>query len=249
MREIALDTETTGLSPDEGDRIVEIGCVELINHTPTGKSLQIYLNPQRPMSEGALRITNLTDAFLQDKPLFEQEVDNFLAFIGDATLIIHNAPFDMGFLNFELEKSGRPTLTNKVIDTLEIARKKYAGARNSLDALCQRFNVDNTGRNYHGALLDSELLAEVYLELIGGRQPGLVFQQDGAAQETAQKAQQAAQEMSRAPRAPRPTALPPRLSAEAHSQHMAFLEQLPTPAKWLNPDTPKSETADEASRD
>ncbi|MGC6475990.1 MAG: DNA polymerase III subunit epsilon [Parvibaculales bacterium] len=249
MREIALDTETTGLKTEDGDRIVEIGCVELINHTPTGKNLQIYLNPQRPMSEGALRITNLTDEFLSDKPLFEHEVDKFLTFVGDAPLIIHNAPFDMGFLNFELEKSGRPALDNEVIDTLVIARKKFPGARNTLDALCQRFNVDNSGREYHGALLDSLLLAEVYLELIGGRQPGLVFQQDGARQDAAQKAQQEAQEMSRQPRAPRPTALPPRLNAEAHSQHMAFLETLPTPAKWLNPDTPKAETAEEVSRD
>ena len=213
MREIAMDTETTGLDPETGDRVVEIGGVELINHTPTGRHFQVYLNPQRPMSEGALKITNITDAFLKDKPLFEDEATSFLEFIGDARLIFHNAPFDMKFLNFELERAGYDPLSfDRVTDTLVMAREKFPGMRNSLDALCQRFGVDNTGREYHGALLDSLLLADVYLELIGGRQPDLVFQADNSSVETNTGA--STKIANHGPRQQRPTPLPKRLSAE-----------------------------------
>ena len=229
MREIAMDTETTGLDPETGDRVVEIGGVELINHAPTGRHFQVYLNPQRPMSEGALKITNITDEFLKDKPLFEDEAVSFLEFIGDARLIFHNAPFDMKFLNYELERAGHAALSfDRVTDTLVMAREKYPGMRNSLDALCQRFGVDNTGREYHGALLDSLLLAEVYLELIGGRQPGLVFQAEDAPAQNDETVV-----ADRGPRRQRPHPLPSRLSADAHLAHMAFLENLPAPAKWL----------------
>ena len=234
MREIAMDTETTGLDPSTGDRVVEIGGVELINHTPTGRHFQVYLNPQRPMSEGAMKITNITDDFLKDKPLFENEAEGFLEFIGDARLIFHNAPFDMKFLNFELERAGfAPLSFDRVTDTLVMAREKFPGMRNSLDALCQRFGVDNTGREYHGALLDSLLLADVYLELIGGRQPDLVFQADDVAGEARDhNGEKVAQHR---PRRQRPQPLASRLSAEAHLAHMAFLEKLPTPSKWLSP--------------
>ena len=170
IREIVLDTETTGLSPQGGDRLVEIGCVELINHIPTGKTFHVYINPQRPMPEEAFRVHGLGDEFLADKPAFRDVADDFLAFIGEATLVIHNAPFDMGFLNHQLEIVGRAKLSNAVIDTVMVARQKHPGARVSLDALCKHYGIDNSRRTLHGALLDSEILAEVYLELIGGKQ-------------------------------------------------------------------------------
>ncbi|MBD3666369.1 MAG: DNA polymerase III subunit epsilon, partial [Kangiella sp.] len=174
MREIVLDTETTGISPDEGHRLVEIGCVELENHMPTGRTFHVYINPERDMPEGAFKVHGLSEEFLSDKPKFAEVADDFVAFIADAPLVIHNAAFDMGFLNAELKRSGRQVLPpSQAVDTLAIARKKFPGAQNSLDALCRRFNVDNSNRVKHGALLDSELLAEVYLELIGGREPGL----------------------------------------------------------------------------
>lgn len=173
MREIILDTETTGLDPAAGDRIVEIACLELVNHLPTGRTFQRYLNPEREVSAGALEVHGLSDAFLAEQPRFADIVDEFLAFIGDATLVIHNAEFDVGFLNAELARCGRPPLQGKVIDTLQMARQKFPGAQASLDALCRRFSIDNSARSKHGALLDSELLAEVYLELVGGRQVGL----------------------------------------------------------------------------
>lgn len=174
MREIILDTETTGLSPANGDKIVEIGCVELINHLPTGNCFQKFLNPERDIPEEAIRIHGLTREFLKDKPVFSEIAEDFLEFIGDDTLIIHNADFDIKFLNAELAKAGfKPILMNRVIDTLALARKKFPGVPTSLDALCRRFNIDNSDRSLHGALLDSKLLAAVYLELIGGRQTGL----------------------------------------------------------------------------
>ena len=154
-REIVLDTETTGLNPATGDRIVEIGCVELINHLPTGKNLHLYINPLRPMPEEAFRVHGLSDEFLSDKPLFKEVADKFIEFIGDATLIIHNAAFDMGFLNAELERTRRPTLRNEVIDTVMVARNVFPGARVSLDALCKTYGIDNSRRTLHGALLDS----------------------------------------------------------------------------------------------
>ncbi len=174
MREIVLDTETTGLSPASGDRIIEIGAVELINHVATGQTFQRYLNPERPVSAGAVAVHGLSDAFLADKPRFTDIVDDFLRFIGESPLVIHNADFDMGFLNAELERINRPRLNAaRVIDTLVIARKTFFGAPASLDALCRRFEVDLGERALHGALKDALLLAEVYLGLRGGRQPGL----------------------------------------------------------------------------
>jgi DNA polymerase-3 subunit epsilon len=169
-REIVLDTETTGLSPLTGDRIVELGCVELLNHVPTGNHFHVYVNPERTMDAQAYEVHGISEAFLRDKPVFPKIAGEFLRFIGDATLIIHNAPFDMGFLNYELEKAKLPSLINKVIDTVELAHEKHPGARVSLDALCKHYDIDNSKRTLHGALLDAQILADVYLELIGGRQ-------------------------------------------------------------------------------
>ena len=229
MREIILDTETTGISPDDGDRIVEIGCLEVDHQVPTGRTFQCYLNPERPMSQGAANITGITDAFLRDKPKFAEKVNDFLAFIGDSKLVMHNAPFDMGFLNHELALLGLPALGNeRVIDTLEIARTKFAGAKNDLNSLCRRFGVDNSGREKHGALLDSELLAEVYLELKGGRQPGLIFKQDrpdGNDQEIKQT--------SAAARPRRSTPLASRLTQAEEGAHQEFIKNLSAPSKWL----------------
>ena len=175
IREIVLDTETTGFSPNEGDKMVEIGCVELINHIPTGQHYHTYLNPLRDMPEGAFRVHGLSTEFLSDKPVFGDIVEQFLQFIADSTLIIHNAPFDMGFLNAELQDIKLANLANEVIDTVQLARKKHPGARVGLDALCRHYSIDNSHRTLHGALLDSEILAEVYLELLGGRQSVLLL--------------------------------------------------------------------------
>lgn len=170
-----LDTETTGMDPDKGDRIVEIGCVELENHIPTGKTLQFYINPERDVPAEAIAVHGLTNAFLAKKPVFSQVYSELVEFIGDAVLVIHNAEFDMKFLNWELRQVGHePYPWNRVVDTLAMARKKFPGSPANLDALCRRFKIDLTERVLHGALLDSELLAEVYLELLGGRQHGLL---------------------------------------------------------------------------
>lgn len=177
MREIVLDTETTGLDPKSGDRIVEIGAIELFNHMPTGKTFHEYLNPEKKMPQEAFAVHGLSDDFLKGKPLFRQIMENLTTFIGESKMIIHNAAFDMKFLNAELLKAGgRPYPPDQAIDTLMIARKKFPGAQNSLDALCRRFSIDNSVREKHGALLDSELLSDVYLELIGGRQPDLILE-------------------------------------------------------------------------
>ena len=174
MREIVLDTETTGLDPISGDRIVEIGCVELMNHLPTGRTYHQYINPQRAMPDAAFRIHGLSTEFLMGYPVFSEIIDGFLAFIGDGLLVIHNSGFDMGFINAELSKLDRRTLDMmQSLDTVRLARQKFPGAPASLDALCKRFNIDNSNRQLHGALLDARLLADVYLELIGGRQTDL----------------------------------------------------------------------------
>jgi DNA polymerase III subunit epsilon len=173
MREVVLDTETTGLDPASGHRIVEIACLELVNHLPSGRQFQRYLNPDRDMPEDAFAVHGLTAAFLADKPRFGDVIGELLAFIDGAPLVIHNAEFDMRFVNAELAKLEQPALPNsQAVDTLMLARRKFPGSPNSLDALCKRFNIDNSARSLHGALLDAELLAEVYLELIGGRQAG-----------------------------------------------------------------------------
>ncbi len=231
MREIVLDTETTGFDPATGDRIVEIGAVELMNHLPTGRSFHVYINPERAMPKEAFEVHGLGDDFLRDQPKFAQIVQDFIDFIGDdAKLVIHNAQFDMKFLNAELKAAGRAVMPySRAIDTLEIARSKFPGAQNSLDALCRRFRIDNSNRTLHGALLDSELLAEVYLALQGGRQPGLVL--DVAAGPAGQGAERGA--AGAAPRGPRPRALPPRLSEAEAAAHEAFVAKMGDKAVWL----------------
>jgi DNA polymerase-3 subunit epsilon len=174
MREVILDTETTGLDPASGHRVVEIGCVELINHVSTGMTFQRYVNPERDMPAEALAVHGLTEEFLSRQPVFAQIAQEVLDFLGDATLVMHNAEFDLGFLNAELELAGLPRLpASRATDTVLIARRRFPGAQASLDALCRRFRIDNSDRTLHGALLDARLLAEVYLELIGGRQADL----------------------------------------------------------------------------
>lgn len=226
MRQIVLDTETTGFEPAEGDRIVEIGGVELLNHMPTGRVYHQYINPERAMPESAFAVHGLGDEFLRDKPVFRAIAQEFLDFVGDAQLVIHNAGFDMKFLNAELEWAKLRKLPDtQALDTLAIARKKFPGSPASLDALCRRFGIDNSAREKHGALLDSEILAEVYLELIGGRQPGLVLntrsRDQGLGQDTA----------SWRPR-PRPTPLPSRLTEEEAAAHAAFVDELGDGAVW-----------------
>jgi DNA polymerase-3 subunit epsilon len=178
MREIVLDTETTGLDPFQGHRLVEIGCIELLNRIPTGQTFHRYLNPERSMPEEAFAVHGLTDGFLKDKPLFAEVADDLIAFLGEAPLVIHNAGFDVGFLNAELERVGRSLIAReRMIDTLMIARRKHPGGSNRLDDLCARYAIDNSRRTKHGALLDAELLAEVYVELIDARQAQLVLAQ------------------------------------------------------------------------
>jgi len=225
IREIVLDTETTGLSPNDGDRLVEIGCVELINHIPSGKTHHVYINPERSMPEEAFRVHGLSEEFLKDKPVFKAVAQDFLDFIGDGTLVIHNAPFDMGFLNAELEKASFPRLTNEVIDTVMVARKKHPGARVSLDALCKHYGIDNSRRTLHGALLDSEILAEVYLELIGGKQVSLALIADAGSDGEDGLLQ-------RVPARPRPTPLPSRVTAAEAEAHYAFLAKMGDSAIW-----------------
>lgn len=182
MREIVFDTETTGFDPADGHRVVEIGCVELINHIPSRRHLQLYINPEREVEAEAIAVHGITNEFLKDKPVFAEVYTEFTDFVGDdGILVAHNAEFDMRFINHHLKQMGhKPYSNDRVIDTLAIARKKFPGSPANLDALCRRFGIDNTERNYHGALLDSELLAEVYLELLGGRQHGLRLLTQGA---------------------------------------------------------------------
>ena len=230
MREIVLDTETTGLNPKDGHRVVEIGCIELNFHVPTGNELHLYINPDRDMPDEAFQIHGISEPFLKDKPFFEEIVDEFLEFIGDdAPLVIHNAPFDAKFLNSELFKVGRPSLPQtRLIDTLEIARKRYPGGSNSLDALCRRFDVDLSIREKHGAVVDCRLLAEVYLELIGGRQPGFALAADagGAQSDAGARMDLAAPSaIARTPRAPRAHSA----TAAELAAHAAFLKKLKDP--------------------
>ena len=201
MREIVLDTETTGLDPEAGHRVVEIGCLELVNHLQTGRHFRAYLNPEREMPEEAFRVHGLSAEFLADKPRFAAVAEEFLAFIGDAPLVIHNAEFDLRFLDAELKRIGRPGFErSRAVDTVQIARRKFPGAQASLDALCRRFGVDNSGRTLHGALLDCQLLAEVYLELIGGRQPELAVAAISATSVTLVEAPRLADRQARPPR-------------------------------------------------
>ena len=221
MREIVFDTETTGLDPLQGHRVVEIGCVELFNHIATGKTFHAYLNPGRTVPSEASMVHGLTDEFLADKPMFAEVVDDFLSFIGDAKLVAHNASFDMNFINAELTRTGYAQLPkDRAIDTVLMARKKFPGAPASLDALCKRFNVSLADRKFHGALLDSHLLAEVYLELLGGRQPDLAM---GSA--TTQTSVEVVSERTREFRTPRPHAP---TDEELHA-HEAFLKLIKEP--------------------
>lgn len=228
MREIVLDTETTGLEPAEGHRIVEIGALELLNHLPTGKTFHHYINPERPMPKEAFAVHGLSDELLRSKPVFKAIARALIEFVGDSTLVIHNAAFDMKFLNAELTSLGHPGLPmTQALDTVALARKKFPGSSASLDALCRRFGVDNSAREKHGALLDAELLSEVYLELIGGRQPDF-----GLATVAAQTmADQRGTQASRAK--PRPTPLPSHLTEAEAAAHQAFVGKMGAAAVWL----------------
>lgn len=218
MREVVLDTETTGLDPDQGHRIIEVACVELQNHLPTGRYYQQYVHPERDMPEEAFQVHGLSAGFLAGYPVFADIAEGFLAFIADAPLVIHNAAFDLGFLNAELKAAGhRPLPFDRAIDTVALARRRFPGAQVSLDALCRRFEIDNSGRALHGALLDCQLLAEVYLELRGGRQPG--FDLAGAGTPAAGQAA-AAERPKRPPRPHAPTA-PERAAHEVFVNRMS----------------------------
>lgn len=224
MREIVFDTETTGLDPLKGDRIVEIGCIEIYNTIPTGENFHVYLDPERDMPDEAFRVHGLSREFLTGKPLFASIVDDFLAFVGDAKLVAHNAEFDMRFINAELERAGRPRIANsRVIDTLVLARRRHPGASNSLDALCARYGVDTSRRTRHGALLDSELLAEVYAELLGGRQAAMTLDQASGP-----KTQAIAIEVGA-----RPEALAAALTLAEAQAHRDFVAKLGEKAIWL----------------
>ncbi len=226
MREIVLDTETTGFEPAEGHRIVEIGAIELFNHMPTGRVYHQYINPERAMPVEAFDVHGLGDDFLRDKPRFAEIASAFLDFVGsDSRLVIHNAAFDMKFLNAELSWVNLPIIAmDRALDTVALARRKFPGSPASLDALCRRFAIDNSAREKHGALLDSELLAEVYLELIGGRQPDFVLSVNAGASSRSDA------EIWRAP--PRATPLPVRLTEDEKAAHAAFVETLGDAAIW-----------------
>ena len=221
MREIIFDTETTGLSPADGHRLVEIGCIELVNRIETGRTFHVYVNPERGMPAEAEAIHGLSALFLADKPRFAEVVDDFLAFIDGAQLVAHNAMFDMGFINAELRRCGKPPIfAERATDTLAIARTKFPGAKHSLDALCQRYDIDRSMRVHHGALLDAQLLAQVYVELTGGRQIGFDLVEEAAVAAVAAAAREY--------RAPRPHAASP----EELARHAAFIAKLKDPV-WL----------------
>lgn len=225
MREIVLDTETTGFEPSEGDRIVEIGAVELIGHVPTGRTYHQYINPQRGMPAEAFAVHGLSEEFLADKPLFKDIAQAFVDFVGNDKMIIHNAAFDMKFLNAELGWVKRPLLPmDQSLDTLAIARRRFPGSPASLDALCRRFGIDNSSRTLHGALLDSEILAEVYLELIGGRQPDFALSAHADKKSTGQSEDWR-------PKA-RSNPLPSRLTEDEAAAHTSFVEKLGDDAVW-----------------
>jgi DNA polymerase-3 subunit epsilon len=235
IREIVLDTETTGLSPFEGHRIVEIGALELINHVPSGQTFHTYLNPERDMPKEAEAVHGLTAAFLKDKPVFRDIAQAFSDFLADSLLVIHNASFDITFLNAELDRIGFAALEmGRVVDTLQIAKKRHPMASNSLDALCKRYGIDLSRREKHGALLDSELLADVYLELIGGRQTAFSL----ASQSTTKQAHQNATHTPLTPmsRMARPRPLAARLTAAEQEAHAAMLKELGPTAAWLKTD-------------
>ncbi|MBP5615356.1 MAG: DNA polymerase III subunit epsilon [Alphaproteobacteria bacterium] len=224
LREIVFDTETTGLSAEQGDRLVEIGAIELINHLPTGRTYHQYINPLREVPEDAFKVHGLSTEFLQNYPKFSDIAKDFLSFVGDdGILVAHNAGFDMGFINYELKHNGFETLEkHEVIDTLQIARQKFTGAHNSLDALCRRFKIDNSKRTLHGALLDAELLSEVYLELLGGAEPSMNFEVNHLQNEPMNSVQKQKREQRHF-----------LISAEEENIHTEFLKQNITDAVWL----------------
>ena len=223
MREIIFDTETTGLNPAGGDRMVEIGCVEVFNRIETGRHFHAYFNPDRPMPSDAEAVHGLTNIFLSDKPRFLERADELLEFLGDSPLVAHNASFDFGFLNFELESCGRPAVSlGRMVDTLTLARTRHPGAKHSLDALCVRFGIDRSHRVKHGALLDAQLLAQVYVELTGGRQIGLGLVADSGSVAVASGARPVT---TREPRVPRPHFA----AIEELERHRAFISRLVNP--------------------
>lgn len=225
MREIVLDTETTGLSPQQGHRIVEIGCVELLNRIPSGQTYHVYINPQRDMPKEAEQVHGLSSAFLSDKPTFSQIVESFVDFISDSPLVIHNAAFDLNFLDYQLaEHKQRKASLNPVVDTLLLARRKHPGQSNSLDSLCNRYKIDLSKRDKHGALLDSFLLAEVYLELLGERQAGLNLVQNSQ--------NQTQQQISSSAPLERSTKINSSISEEETELHQNFIKTLGDKAFW-----------------
>jgi len=228
MREIVFDTETTGFEPSEGHRIVEIGCVELMDHLPTGRTLQFYLNPERDIPIESQRVHGLSAEFLADKALFAHVAEEFLEFLGDAPLVIHNASFDIKFINAELKRVGKAGIPlARAIDTIEIAKRRFPGARYSLDELCKRFSVDLSARTKHGALLDAQLTAEIYLELIGGRQKGLMLAPVEIAAAEATDARPVARQ--------RPEKLAPLITAIELEAHAGFVaKELGDKALWAN---------------
>jgi DNA polymerase III subunit epsilon len=227
VREIVLDTETTGLDPSSGHRLVEIGCIELVNRFPTGRTFHRYVNPERDIPAEAFAVHGISAEFLKDKPGFAAIADELLAFLGDAALVIHNAQFDLGFINAELERAARPLLQReRLVDTLLLARRKYPAGPNRLDDLCARYAIDNSRRTKHGALLDAELLAEVYVELIGGRQASLILV------DTSRSA--AAAGNGGAIVLPRPVPIAPRLSDDELAAHAQFVARLGDKAIWLD---------------
>lgn len=232
LREIVFDTETTGVEPNKGDRVVEIGCVEILDRLPTGKAFHCYVNPERDMPAEAFAVHGLSAEFLSDKPVFSQVAAEFQAFIGDAPLVAHNAQFDVNFINAEFARLGIAALDqSRVVDTLTIARRKHPGANNSLDGLCSRYGIDNSKRTKHGALLDAEILAEVYLELQGGRQTGL----DLSVADTAVAPVIAPDEQFVAQDTPvRLTPLPPRVTEEDTTRHLDRVAAMGERAIWLD---------------
>jgi len=227
MREIVLDTETTGLDPYEGHRLIEVGCIELVNRIPSGQTFHRYLYPERDVPAEAFAVHGLSGDFLKDKPLFADVVDDLIAFIGDAPLVAHNALFDLGFLNAELERCGKPLLPrDRLVDTLMLARRRHPAGPNRLDDLCARYGIDNSRRTKHGALLDAEILAEVYVELAGGRQAQLILVESGRGVTTGA--------YRIAVVAPRPVPLAPRLSEAERAAHALFVESLGANAIWLD---------------
>ncbi len=225
-REIVLDTETTGLDPNKGDRLIEIGCIEIVNRMPTGREYHCFINPERDVPAEAQAVHGLSTQFLADKPLFAQVAEDFLSFIGDDVLVIHNANFDIGFLNAELLRAKKLKINmDRVVDTLQIARRKHPAGPNNLDALCKRYAIDNSKRTKHGALVDSELLAKVYIELLGERQALLGLARSGTAIASAKR-------RGKTSALPRPAPLPQRLSAEQEEAHRVFAEGLGPSALW-----------------